>query len=339
MDNYEHLEGRVSAVIFSNANNGYTVMKLDSSENGTVTVVGTIPYAAPGEYFELYGYWAQHRSYGAQFKAVQFERWLPQNPDDIADYLASGVLDGIGPATARRIVEQFGIESLDVLLNTPERLQQIRGFTQARAEKIGAQFRARMALRRMLEFISENGLSQEIGLRIYRRYGEQALAQIENNPYFLVDPYFGVSFAAADHFARNMGISDDAPQRFEAALRFVLFHNMANGHVFLPAEKLCRTAAGMLDLGDTQYMETALVQLCQRGELVRETLGPVDACYLAEMHEAELYCASAIASIAARPVRKVGDAEFAQAERRLGIRYDAHQREAIRLGTSSPILV
>ena len=339
MDNCEHLEGRVLSVIFSNANNGYTVMKLASSEDGIVTVVGTIPYAAAGEYFELYGYWGQHRSYGAQFKAIRFERWLPQDPDDIADYLSSGVLEGVGPATARRIVEKFGIESLDILLNTPERLTQIRGFTDARAEKIGEEFRARMALRRMLEFVSENGLSQETGLRIYRRYGAQALSQIEANPYLLVDPYFGVSFGAADDFARSLGIADNAPQRFEAALRFVLFHNMANGHVFLPAGKLCQAASGMLDLGDTQYMEEALARLCQQDEVVRETLGAVDACYLSEMYEAECYCAHAISEMAKRPPRDIPEAYLEEAELRAGIRYDAHQREAILLGTSRPVMV
>ena len=339
MDNCEHLEGRVLSVIFSNANNGYTVMKLASGENGTVTVVGTIPYAAPGEYFELYGYWGQHRSYGVQFKAIRFERWLPQEPDDIADYLASGVLEGVGPATARRIVEKFGMESLDILLNSPERLMDIRGFTEARAEKIGEQFRARMALRRMLEFISENGLSQETGLRIYRRYGMQALARIEANPYVLVDPYFGVTFAVADDFARSMGIADDAPQRFEAALRFVLFHNMANGHVFLPAGKLCQAASGMLDLGDTKYMEEALTRLCQRGEIVREALGTVDACYLAEMYEAECFCAHAVSEMAARPSRKISEELLEQAQLHAGICYDADQREAILLGTSKPLMV
>ncbi len=340
MDNYEHLEGRVMAVVFSNVNNGYTVLRLAAGEDAdSVTVVGTIPYAAPGEYFELYGVWETHRSYGQQFHALRFERWMPQEPDDIADYLSSGILDGVGPATARRIVETFGAESLDILLSEPERLTRIRGFTESRALKIGEQFRSRMALRRMLEFAAENGLSQEIGLRIYRRYGEAALSMIEDNPYLLVDPYFGVSFTAADDFARSMGLADDAPQRFDAAVKFVLLHNMSNGHVFLPTDKLLMTASAMLELGDTVYMEHALARLCEAGEVVRETLGNLDTCYLADMHEAECFCAQAVARLAKRPGRTIPESRIDAAQKRSGIGYDERQREAIRLGTTKPLMV
>lgn len=340
MDTYEHLEGRVMAVVFSNVNNGYTVLRLGTADSeNSVTVVGTIPYAAPGEYFEIDGFWETHKSYGSQFHAMRVERWMPQDPDDIADYLASGILEGIGPATARRIVETFGAQSLDILLSEPERLTKIRGFTEARAQKLGEQFRARMALRRMLEFVAENGLSQEVGLRIYRRFGESALSQIENNPYLLVDPYFGVSFAAADEVARTMGLADDAPQRFEAAVKFVLFHNMSNGHVFLPKEKLVLTASGMLELGDTAYMDAALARLCERGDVVCETLGNLECAYLAEMHEAETYCANAVCALCRKPERRIPDALFADAQKRAGIGYDERQREAIRLGTTKPLMV
>ena len=174
MDNYERLEGKAVAILFSNESNGYTVMKLDCGVTEPVTVVGCFPYAAPGEYFELYGNWTEHRTYGQQFKAMGGERWLPQTPEDIEAYLAVGIFKGIGSATAARIVERFGERAFSVIAEEPERLALIQGITLERAKKIQHQFNERMELRRLLEFVSEHGLSPEIGMRLYRRHGAMA---------------------------------------------------------------------------------------------------------------------------------------------------------------------
>ena len=129
MDNYERLEGKAVAILFANESNGYTVFKLDCGVTEPVTVVGCFPYAAPGEYFELYGNWTEHRTYGQQFKAAGGERWLPQTPEDIEAYLSVGIFKGIGAATAARIVERFGERTFSVLAEEPERLALIPGIT------------------------------------------------------------------------------------------------------------------------------------------------------------------------------------------------------------------
>ena len=339
MDNYERLEGKATAVLFSNESNGYTVLKLDCGVTEPVTVVGCLPYAAPGEYFELYGSWTEHRTYGQQFKAAGGERWLPQAPEDIEAYLGSGVLRGIGAATAARIVSRFGERTFSVLSEEPERLALIQGITPEKARKIQHQFNERMELRRLLEFVSEHGLSPETGMRLFRRHGALAASMVTNNPYVLVDAYYGVSFPMADLFARDLGLADDSPMRFDAAVKYVLIHNLSNGHVFIPAGKLCNAAAALLELPDPADMESALSRLCDRGEIVREPVLKEDACYLSALYEAETGVARRLSEMTARQPFPLPPDAVDFAERDAGITYGEKQREAIRGGASLPVMI
>lgn len=339
MDNYERLEGKAVAVLFSNESNGYTVMKLDCGVTEPVTVVGCLPYAAPGEYFELYGSWTEHRTYGQQFKAAGGERWLPQTPEDIEAWLASGALRGIGGATAARIVGRFGEQTFSVLSEEPERLALVQGITLEKAKKIQHQFNERMELRRLLEFVEEHGLSPEIGMRLFRRHGAMAAQMVTNNPYLLVDAYYGVSFPMADLFARDLGLADDSPMRFDAAVKYVLIHNLSNGHVFIPAGKLCAAAAALLELEDPEDMFPALQRLCDRGEIVREPVLREDACYLSAMHEAELGVARRLSDMTKRTPYLVPADAIEYAQRSAGITYGDRQRDAILGGASLPVMV
>lgn len=339
MDNYERLEGKAVAILFSNESNGYTVMKLDCGVTEPVTVVGCFPYAAPGEYFELYGNWTEHRTYGQQFKAMGGERWLPQTPEDIEAYLAVGIFKGIGSATAARIVERFGERAFSVIAEEPERLALIQGITLERAKKIQHQFNERMELRRLLEFVSEHGLSPEIGMRLYRRHGAMAASIVANNPYVLVDAYYGVSFPMADLFARDLGLADDSPMRFDAAMKYVLIHNLSNGHVFIPAGKLCAAAAALLELGSPEEMEPSLARLCEKGEIHREPVLREDACYLTELYEAEDSVARRLADMVRRQPYPLPADAIAFAEQESGVTYGKRQREAILGGAALPVMV
>ena len=339
MDNYERLEGKAVVILFANESNGYTVFKLDCGVTEPVTVVGCFPYAAPGEYFELYGNWTEHRTYGQQFKAAGGERWLPQTPEDIEAYLSVGIFKGIGAATAARIVERFGERTFSVLAEEPERLALIPGITLERAKKIQAQFRERMELRRLLEFVSEHGLSPEIGMRLYRRLGANAASTVANNPYILVDSDYGVTFPVADLFARELGLDDNSPMRFDAALKYVLIHNLSNGHVFIPAGKLCAAAASLLELGSPDEMEPSLVRLCEKGEIHREPILREDACYLTELYDAECEVARRLVDMTRHSPYLLPDDAIAFVEQESGITYGDRQCEAIRAGASLPLLV
>ena len=159
-------EGTVHSVIFQNAENGYTVLRLLTEEGEVVTVVGCIPCVAPGEHLTVTGTWEVHPQHGEQLKAQELERTLPEEEEDIFAYLSSGVCKGVGPTTARRIVDRFGLETLDILEAEPERLQEIRGITAKKAMEVGELFRQHMGLRRLMEFLSRYQLPPVLAIRL-----------------------------------------------------------------------------------------------------------------------------------------------------------------------------
>ena len=176
------IEGTVEAVIYQNQENGYTVLKLDCGEQGGITVVGCMPGAAPGEGLSVRGSWMRHASYGEQFKAETVDRRMPAGEKAVFDYLASGAVRGIGAATAKRMVEEFGSETLNVLEESPELLTKIHGVTRKRALAMGENFRSQMGMRRLLEFLAANGLPLQLAMPLYRRYGDRTLEVLRNNP-------------------------------------------------------------------------------------------------------------------------------------------------------------
>ena len=257
------IQGTVEAVIYQNAENGYTVLKLDAGEGGGVTVVGCLPGVAPGEGLSVSGAWVRHASYGEQFKAETVERRMPAGEKAIFDYLASGAVRGIGAATARRMVETFGGEALTVLEEHPERLTRIQGITRKRALAMGENFRLQLGMRRLLDFLGEHQMPLQLAMPLYRRYGDRALEMVRSNPYLLVDGELGVDFAAADELALSTGIEGDDPQRIEAGLLFELRHNLDNGHTFLPRNKLL-WATGQLIGVEGEVLEDGLEALLVR---------------------------------------------------------------------------
>ena len=270
------IDGTVDAVIFQNEENGYTVLRLEVGAPEPVTVVGCIPGVAPGEGLTVTGTWGRHASYGEQFKAESVERRVPAGEKAMLEYLSSGILKGVGAATARRLVEEFGADLFTVLEEQPELLTKIKGITRKRALEIGASFRLQMGMRRLLDFLSANGLPLQLGMPLYRRYGAQALEVLRDNPYLLVDEELGVGFSAADQLALRLGMEGDDPQRLEAGLLFELSHNLMNGHTFLPRRKLLWATGALIGLEDAEPLEDALTTLVERGEVV-SIVGPSGA--------------------------------------------------------------
>ena len=260
-----YIEGTVDAVIYQNRENGYTVLRLDAGEGRGLTVVGCLPGVAPGESISVQGTWMHHASYGEQFKAEAVERRMPAGTKAIFDYLASGAVRGIGAATARRMVEEFGEEALTVLEEHPERLTQIKGITRKRALAMGEHFRQQMGMRRLLEFLGEHEVPLQLAMPLYRKYGDRALEIIRGNPYLLVDRELGVDFSNADALALSMGMEGDDPQRLEAGLLFELTHNLDNGHTFLPRRKLLPATAQLIGVGE-EALEEALEALCRAAQ-------------------------------------------------------------------------
>ena len=335
-----YIEGTVDTVIYQNRENGYTVLRLDAGEGRGLTVVGCLPGVAPGESISVQGTWMHHASYGEQFKAETVERRMPAGTKAIFDYLASGAVRGIGAATARRMVEEFGEEALTVLEEHPERLTQIKGITRKRALAMGEHFRQQMGMRRLLEFLGEHEVPLQLAMPLYRKYGDRALEIIRGNPYLLVDRELGVDFSAADALALSMGMEGDDPQRLEAGLLFELTHNLDNGHTFLPRRKLLPATAQLIGVGESA-LEEALEALLERGEVVEEPVAGEQAVYLHDLCEAEQYVAFRLWELAAGEIVAPHGLEelIGRIQAEQGITYAPQQRQAVELAATSQVML
>ena len=200
------VDGTILNLIFQNEENGYTVLRLVTTDGEVVTVVGTIPCAAPGESLVVTGQWMTHPVHGEQLQAHQVERHMPTTESDILSYLSSGVVKGVGPATAEKLVQRFGENTLRILEEEPELLSKIKGITARKAMEIGESYRAQTGMRRLLDFLAVNDLPLYLGLRLYRRYGVSAMDALRDNPYLLVDGLDGVGFGGTDGIPLPIGV-------------------------------------------------------------------------------------------------------------------------------------
>ena len=341
MGEQQTIMGTVLAVVFQNEENGYAVVRLVTDEGELITVVGCIPCAAPGEYLSATGEFVSHAQYGEQFEAHEVERHMPTDETEILNYLASGAIRGIGPATAEKLVNRFGAETLDVIEREPEKLTAVKGITDKRAREIGVAFREQMGLRRLMEFLMRYDLSVTLCVPLYRRFGADAMAAVSRNPYLLAGEQFGVEFSSCDEIALSMGFSGDASLRTEAGLLFELSHNEENGgHIFLPRQKLLAAAAQLLDI-DTDTAEKSLDDLLARGAVVQEEVANVTACYLARCYEAETYVHTRLCAMFSDKPDKLKGAKKAidEIEKEQGIEYAPLQRKAVELAAEEELLL
>ena len=335
------VEGSVDAVIFQNEENGYTVLLLRvDGEDEPITVVGCIPCAAAGEGMTVTGVWVNHPVHGPQLSAESVERRLPQEEEDIVSYLSSGILKGIGPATAQRLVERFGTDTLRVLEEEPERLKTIKGISAKKAVELSEAFRALTGLRQVMEFLARYDLPVYLAMAVQRTYGDNALQMLRDDPYILSRAQFGVDFAVADAIAISMGFGGDDPCRLRAAIEYELAHNAGNGHVFLPREKLLAATAQLVDV-DTDMVETALDKLIDSFAVVEKPIANVRGCYLPRMYQAETFVAQRLLSMLRTPVEQLRqvDKTIDAIEKEQGVSYAPLQRQAVRMAAEGGVLL
>ena len=335
------VEGSVDAVIFQNEENGYTVLLLRvDGEDEPITVVGCIPCAAAGEGMTVTGVWVNHPVHGPQLSAESVERRLPQEEEDIVCYLSSGILKGVGPATAQRLVERFGADTLRVLEEEPERLKTIKGITAKKAMELSEAFRALTGLRQVMEFLARYDLPVYLAMAVQRTYGDNALQMLRDDPYILSRAQFGVDFAVADAIAISMGFGGDDPCRLRAAIEYELAHNAGNGHVFLPREKLLAATAQLVDV-DTDMVETALDKLIDSFAVVEKPIANVRGCYLPRLYQAERFVAQRLLSMLRAPVEQLRqvDKTIDAIEKEQGVSYAPLQRQAVRMAAEGGVLL
>ena len=334
------LQGTISAVIYQNYDNGYSVLRLNCDDGQTVTVVGNIPLPSVGEKLMVTGKWSSHQSYGKQFEAEFLERLLPQTSGEIMAYLSSRVIKGIGPVTAGRIVQRFGPQTLQIMEQEPHRLAEVPGISAAKAKTIGEEFRLQMGMRHLMEFFALHHLPADLAVRAYKLYGESTIDLLYDDPYLLMDEGLEAPFGAVDRFAIEMGMAGDDPRRVEAGILFELTYNLSAGHSFLPEEKLTLATTQLLNVEASRVAE-GISRLIEGEKLVRDTLAGITVDYLPALYVAERYTGRRLLEFAKKqfplPARWKQMLQKAQASS--GITYCAQQIEAIEESLSSGLLL
>lgn len=315
------------------------MIRLDIGEEDLVTVVGCIPYAAPGESLHAFGNWMHHATHGRQFKIESCSRRLPDTADSIYEYLCSGCIKGIGPATAALIVNRFSANSLNIIEHYPERIAEIKGISLQKAKEMSAAFRRDNTVRRLTELLCEHDISPVYALRLYKYHGADAYEVLCENPYILSSEAIGGNFFDADRLAVDLGFDGDSISRISAAITFELQYNTGNGHCFIPRQKLIAATVQLISVPEEE-VSSALDTMLECGELVCEAIGGVDACYLVSLYTAETFTAQTLINMigsdfadAAATERLIGEIES-----KTGFQYAPLQRRAIELAAENRVL-
>ena len=334
------ISGDIVSVVYTNEENGYSVVEVELAEGGVVTAVGIIPYPGEGESIFAEGAYTTHAVYGSQFKCAHIDRMLPGEAGAILRYLASGAVKGIGPVTARKIVSKFGIETFDVIENRPEELLTIKGMTHARAETISDELRTKIAVCELMTFFSEYGIDMSVAMAVYKRYGHRSREFVTADPYKLVLEPYCVDFRQIDRMAQSFGFGVESLERIEAGIAFELYYNENEGHVCLPAQRLVEVTAQFLSIAPEKAAE-AMALMAADGTVVLCTVGGMEMCYLKMMYEAEEYAARRLVFLSSRRYEKPRGADLALAELEagFGIDFSEKQREAVIASVTEPVMV
>jgi len=285
------LEAVLERITYANEDNGYTVARVDTGRGADLlTVVGALFGAQPGESLRMRGRWGSHPQYGRQFHVENYTTVLPATVQGIQRYLGSGLIKGIGPKTAEKIVDHFGVETLEVIENAPDRLIEVPTLGPKRTKLIAAAWIEQKAIKEVMVFLQSVGVTTSISVRIYKEYGDNAIEIVKTEPYKLASDVWGIGFKTADAIAVAVGIPHDSPERVKAGLQYALSQATDAGNCFLPREKLLAEAVKILQVGE-ELCAKCLEELVEAEGAVREILpgefAQTDALYLVPFHRAE----------------------------------------------------
>ena len=295
--------GTIQSIIFRNAENGWTVLELSPDEGDKLSVVGVLPLCNPGERVELVGDYTTHPKYGHQFRASTYKTLAPATLGAIKSWLGSGLIKGIGPATAEAIVAQFGMDTLTVLDETPERLEEVPGIGQKRLSTIIASYIENRGMRNVLIALEPYGVTVNQALKLYAMYGDTCLARIEENPYQIIADIEGIGFVIADRIAQNVeGFSAESQSRLQAGLLYAMGQARSEyGHTYLPRERLLSFAETLLSVPEVPLVD-ALDALIGAGTLISQLCGENDGVFLPSLFRAENYIAEKLIRLSEKPI-------------------------------------
>ena len=327
----EKISGTVENVVYKNDNNDYTVFEVIDSQNRLVTAVGVIPMVNEGESVVLEGQWTYHKEFGKQFSFVSYEKSLPKEIDGIIQYLSGKNIKGVGPITAVKIVNRFGMDTFDVIENHPEWLTDISGITRKKAAAISESFREQAELRGVMMFLKDYVGTGEV-TKVYKKLGSSAVGVVKNNPYILCNGEYGISFEKADAIAASLGFPQNSDARVLSGINYVLkFNASANGHTCLPKEKLIGLTVSLLNVTESE-VSSKIDKFIKNGDIFEYKDNDDRMIMTPEVNYSEEYISKKLASLT-RDVIQISSVDISsliqKVETRVGVRYAEKQREAI----------
>ncbi len=284
------LEGTVEDVIFHNDDNGYAVFDFKSDDGDEVICVGTVPQIRRGDMLKLTGGMVIHPTYGLQFKVEFYERVVPTTAVAIEKYLSSGIVKGIGPKTAKKIVDKFGAATFYVIEEKFDRLVEIKGITYDKALAVHNSFCSQRDIRKVMLYLQEFGVTPAFAMKVYKKYGYRTIDIIKENPYRMAEDIAGIGFKTADRIAYSMGIPTDSPDRVKSGIKYILSESLLDGNVFMPKDSLIRQAGEILSV-DEEMVDNSLRELQIEHKVFNENIDGTDAVYLMTMYYTEISAA------------------------------------------------
>ncbi|MGE5258108.1 MAG: ATP-dependent RecD-like DNA helicase [Hyphomicrobiales bacterium] len=344
------LTGQIEHITFTNAENGFTIAKVRvPGRRDLVTVVGNLLAPTPGEVLDMLGEWAYHPRFGEQFKVAQFTTQVPATVYGITKYLGSGLIKGLGPVMAGRIVDRFGKNTLDIIENDIDRLAEVPGVGAKRIAMIAKAWEAQRDIRDVMMFLQSHGVGPGYAAKIFRQYGSRSVAVVRENPYRLATDVTGIGFITADRIAENIGIPRQSPLRVEAGILFVLQQLVEEGHVYYPRDPLIERCREVLAVEDTlvgQALNTLAagrrVVIEKHGGAAAEPWDGGDAVFLPTLHRCETVVAQRLRMLLEVP-RRLGSADAAETvawvQNRLNMTFSENQLAALRGAMAHKLMV
>lgn len=325
------IEGQIEEFIYQNETNNYSIAVFMTKDDEVVTVVGYLPFIEVGDYLKLYGKMVVHQEYGEQFKIDTFEKMMPQTVESLSKYLASGTIKGIGPATAKKIIERFGEDTINVFKLNPKRLAEVKGITLERAIEIGEEFNEKWEVWQIVSFLEKFGIGANNAKKVYDVLGKNAIEKIAENPYILVDIAYGVDFAKIDKIALAIGIAQDSDDRIKSGIKYGLLVASYNGHTCVIQENLIEYVEQVLEVNKDNIINN-IISLNALQEIVIEKRDKEDWVYLYPLYKAEKNISDRLNLLkSCQNVKHVKgfDNEIKKLEKKLSINLSEKQFEAI----------
>lgn len=327
----EEKQGTVAELIFQNQENGYTIAVFETEEE-QFTIVGTMPACRKGVSYSIQGKWTTHPSYGEQFAVSSFEEVMPSTEAGIREFLSSGVLKGIGGKTAAAIVSKFGSQTFDIIEKRPQRLTEIPGIGEKKARAVSEAFHSHREFAEITLYLQQFGIHADYTMKLYKVYGADTIAAIEENPYRLAEDIFGIGFKKADKIAEKMGIARDDEHRIKSGIRFTLWYFAGEGNTFLPQKLLCEKTGGLLEV-EQDKINDCLVEMAFQGDIHIENLENRNVVFLMPYYMAEqnvCKCLTAINSAHPKVIGSDPDSLITVTEKESGIILSENQRYAVK---------